>query len=276
MWSATGRTDHLDATFLDAARAAVATLDRETAHEELSDYRFVRPDTVAIDTLVRDGRGTPVGPTGMTWAGFRPSDDACTYGYHVPGNLMAVHCLRLLGDLVPAAGGAGADELVAEAAALADRLAEGIAAYGLIEHADHGQIWAYEVDGLGHHLLMDDANMPGLLSLPLVAGIAVDDPLYRRTRAFVLSEDNPFYYRGRGRRRRRQSAHPGTVRLADRAGRRGPDLGVAGACPGAAAPDRRRRPPAPATCTRGSTWTTTPRTPGRGSAGPTRCSARWR
>jgi len=197
VWSATGRTDHLDATFLAAARAAVATLDRETAHEELSDYRFVRPDTVAIDTLVRDGRGTPVGPTGMTWAGFRPSDDACTYGYHVPGNLMAVHCLRLLADLVPAAGGVGADELVTEAAALADRLANGVAAHGLIEHADHGQIWAYEVDGLGHHLLMDDANMPGLLSLPLVAGIAVDDPLYRRTRAFVLSEDNPFYYRGR-------------------------------------------------------------------------------
>ena len=92
---------------------------------------------------------------------------------------------------------AGADELVADAAALADRLADGVAAHGLVEHPDHGQIWAYEVDGLGHHLLMDDANMPGLMSLPLVAGIAVDDPLYRRTRAFVLSEDNPFYYRGR-------------------------------------------------------------------------------
>ena len=127
----------------------MATLDRETAHEERSDYRFVRPDTVAIDTLARDGRGTPVGPTGMTWAGFRPSDDACTYGYHVPGNLMAVHCLRLLGDLVPAAG--GDDGLVREAAALADRLSDGIEAHGLIEHDDHGQIWAYEVDGLGHH-----------------------------------------------------------------------------------------------------------------------------
>ncbi|HYI53595.1 MAG TPA: glycoside hydrolase family 125 protein [Microlunatus sp.] len=197
VWSATGRSDHLDATFVEAARAAVTTLDRETAHEEWSDYRFVRPDTVPIDTLTRDGRGTPVGPTGMTWAGFRPSDDACTYGYHVPGNLMAVHCLRLLGDLVPAAVGAEGDELVGEATALADRLADGIATHGLVDHPRHGQIWAYEVDGLGQHLLMDDANMPGLLSLPLVAGIAVDDPVYRRTRAFVLSDDNPYYYRGR-------------------------------------------------------------------------------
>ncbi|HEU5484683.1 MAG TPA: glycoside hydrolase family 125 protein, partial [Microlunatus sp.] len=119
VWSATGRTDHLDATFVIAARSAVATLTTETTHEERSAYRFVRPDTVPIDTLSRDGRGTPVGPTGMTWAGFRPSDDACTYGYHVPGNLMAVHCLRLLADLVPASSAAGADPtLVTDAADL--------------------------------------------------------------------------------------------------------------------------------------------------------------
>lgn len=192
LWAATGRTDHLDETFVAAARAAVETLERETAHEERSSYRFVRPDTVAIDTLVRDGRGTPVGPTGMTWAGFRPSDDACTYGYNVPGNLMAIHCLRQLADLLPASE-AG---LVAEASALADRLAEGVASYGVVDHPTHGRIWAYEVDGLGHQLLMDDANMPSLMSLPLVAGIEIDDPLYRRTRGFVLSEDNPFFYRG--------------------------------------------------------------------------------
>ena len=195
VWAATGRRDHLDETFVAAARAAVTTLETETAHEERSDYRFVRPDTVPIDTLTRDGRGTPVGPTGMTWAGFRPSDDACTYGYNVPGNLMAIHCLRLLPDLLPADQTEPAG-LAAEATALADRLAAGVAAYGVVEHPRHGQIWAYEVDGLGHQLLMDDANMPSLLSLPLVAGIAVDDPLYRRTRGFVLSEDNPFFYRG--------------------------------------------------------------------------------
>ena len=138
VWSATGRTDHLDETFVAAARAAVATLETETDHQERSAYRFVRPDTVPIDTLSRDGRGSPVGPTGMTWAGFRPSDDACTYGYHVPGNLMAVHCLRLLGDLLPAAG-AATDGLVGEAAALADRIAEGVAAHGVIDHPRHGR-----------------------------------------------------------------------------------------------------------------------------------------
>ncbi|MFT4165867.1 MAG: glycoside hydrolase family 125 protein [Microlunatus sp.] len=195
VWTATGRSDHLDETFVAAARAAVITLETETAHEERSDYRFVRPDTVPIDTLTRDGRGTPVGPTGMTWAGFRPSDDACTYGYHVPGNLMAVHCLRLLADLVPATS-ADAGTLVDDARALADQLETAVARHGVVDHPRHGEIWAYEVDGLGHHLLMDDANMPSLLSLPLVAGIGIDDPVYRRTRAFALSADNPYYHRG--------------------------------------------------------------------------------
>ena len=195
VWTATGRTEHLDETFVAAARAAVTTLDTETDHEERSAYRFIRPDTVPIDTLIRDGRGSPVGPTGMTWAGFRPSDDACTYGYNIPGNLMAIHCLRLLGDLLTAAG-FDPRGLSSEAAALADRLADGVATYGVIDHPQHGRIWAYEVDGLGNHLLMDDANMPSLLSLPLWAGVAIDDPLYLRTRSFVLSDDNPFYYRG--------------------------------------------------------------------------------
>lgn len=192
VWTATGRRDHLDDTFVAAARAAVTTLDTETAHEERSTYRFVRPDTVEIDTLERDGRGTPVAVTGMTWAGFRPSDDACAYGYNVPGNLMAIHCLRLLTELLPP----DQSDLAAEANALADRLAAGVDAHGVIDHPTHGRIWAYEVDGLGNHLLMDDANMPSLLSLPLVAGIAVDDQLYQRTRAFALSDDNPFFYRG--------------------------------------------------------------------------------
>jgi meiotically up-regulated gene 157 (Mug157) protein len=52
------------------------------------------------------------------------------------------------------------------------------------------------VDGRGNVLLMDDANMPSLLSLPLVAGVAATDPLYLATRRFVLSRANPTWYRG--------------------------------------------------------------------------------
>jgi meiotically up-regulated gene 157 (Mug157) protein len=43
---------------------------------------------------------------------------------------------------------------------------------------------------------MDDANVPSLLSLPYLGCCASDDPLYLRTRAFVLSDHNPYYFRG--------------------------------------------------------------------------------
>ena len=63
-------------------------------------------------------------------------------------------------------------------------------------HPVHGEVWAYEVDGFGNRHHMDDANVPSLLSLPYLGACAPDDPLYQRTRAFVLSRDNPYYFQG--------------------------------------------------------------------------------
>jgi meiotically up-regulated gene 157 (Mug157) protein len=42
-----------------------------------------------------------------------------------------------------------------------------------------------------------DANVPSLLSLPYLGCCAANDPVYRRTRGFVLSSDNPYFFRGR-------------------------------------------------------------------------------
>lgn len=194
LWTLTGRTDHLDRHFVAAARAAVSTLRRETRHKHESGYRFVRRGGLASETLSRDGLGTPVGWTGMTWSGFRPSDDACQLGYNIPGNLMVAHTLGLLAELCRAAG--ELEWLAAESIALGGQIERGVGQYGIVEHPDHGQVLAYEVDGLGGQVLMDDANMPSLLSLPLTAAVPLDDALYRRTRSMLLSEDNPYFYRG--------------------------------------------------------------------------------
>jgi meiotically up-regulated gene 157 (Mug157) protein len=79
---------------------------------------------------------------------------------------------------------------------LADEVREALFAHAVVEHPLHGGVWAYEVDGFGNRHHMDDANVPSLLSLPYLGACAPDDPLYRRTRGFVLSQENPYYFRG--------------------------------------------------------------------------------
>lgn len=187
LWRATGDASHLDAGVRRGVRAVVDLWRREQRHFEESEYRHVRR-SIPADTLGSDGRGTPVAMTGMTWSGFRPSDDACEYGYNIPGQLMAVMALRMIGDF---AGLWGDEPLGRDAASLAAEINRGVAEFGMADGR-----FAYEVDGLGGRLLMDDANMPSLLSLPLTSDVALDDPRYLDTREWVLSARNPFFHRG--------------------------------------------------------------------------------
>jgi uncharacterized protein len=193
LWRATGRTDHLDADFRDAAARIVALWTLEQAHEN-SAYAFVRPHgAFAHDTLPVDGRGAPTGLTGMTWSGFRPSDDRCEHGYLVPSNALASSSLHGLAEL---ARGALADPALADAAlTLAAEIDAGILTHAVVD-AGGEQVIAYEVDGLGRALVGDDANLPSLLSLPLSGWSAPEDPLYRRTRELLLSDANPTYFAG--------------------------------------------------------------------------------
>lgn len=172
----------------------VQVLRTEQHHMENSTYRFERDDCPPSDTLTHDGMGEPVAYTGMTWSGFRPSDDACRYGYLVPSNLFAARALQ---SAVRLAQQLNDEALAAEAAALSDEIAAGVRQHGVVEHPEFGKILAYEVDGLGHANLMDDANVPSLLALPYLEVCAPEDELYRNTRRFVLSEENPYYYAGK-------------------------------------------------------------------------------
>ncbi len=56
----------------------------------------------------------------------------------------------------------------------------------------------------GNHHLMDDANVPSLLAMPYLGDVDVNDPIYQNTRCFVWSEDNPYFFKGKGRRRNRR------------------------------------------------------------------------
>lgn len=156
-----------------------------------SDYSFQREGCAETDTLPLKGKGRPVNITGMTWSGFRPSDDCCTYHYLIPSNMMAQKALEYADEMCIA--GYQDKELATACRQLAKEIRDGIAFYGMIEHPKYGSIYAYETDGYGNYNLMDDANSPSLLSLPYLNCCGREDQFYRNTRKFILSNDNPYY-----------------------------------------------------------------------------------
>jgi len=194
LWRETGSADVFDERAHRVLRTVVEQLRVEQRHDG-SPYRFSRDTTIPTETLAREGRGTPVGFTGMTWSAFRPSDDACTYGYNVPANLFAAQALLAVAEI---AGEVYADAgLADDARTLSGELVDGVAAHGVVPApGGEGRIYAYEVDGLGGVLCMDDANTPSLLSLPLIAPDVLDDEVWRATRQFVLSPANPYFFTG--------------------------------------------------------------------------------
>ena len=125
---------------------------------------------------------------------FRPSDDACIYPLFVPANFFAVQALGWMAEL--ASDAAHDSALAARASALADEVAQATAQHGRVRHPEFGEMWAYEVDGYGNRLLMDDANAPGLVSMAYLDEKAMSDPVYQRSRAFALSDSNPYFFRG--------------------------------------------------------------------------------
>lgn len=193
-YQATEDTTIFDEDFAKAADTILRLWAREQRHNTMSDYRFRRHGDWKSD-LRNDGKGMPVNYTGMTWSGFRPSDDACTFGYLVPANMFASVVLGYLQtiftDILPRPA------LADRAAKLQNEIDFGIKNYGTVFHPKYGRIYACETDGFGNHHLFDDANVPNLLSAPYLGYTDISDPIYQNTRQFILSDENPYFYRGK-------------------------------------------------------------------------------
>lgn len=191
-FEASGDNTVWDESFWKTLRIIINVFQKEQNHEK-SSYYFNRVNCPPSDSLSRDGRGTKVSYTGMIWNGFRPSDDACKYGYLVPSNMFAVSVLRSVRKYIPIDKNSlrsDIDQMILEIQA-------GIKKYA-IKSLPSGELgFAYEVDGLGHANFMDDANVPSLLSLPFVGYINESDELYKQTQRFILSDKNPYFYSGK-------------------------------------------------------------------------------
>lgn len=195
LYQKSGYSKHLDSNFWQTVKLIVDTFITEQ-HHETSDYIFNRSNGPSTDTLSHGGKGAPIGYTGMVWSGFRPSDDACLYGYHIPGNCYIVCVLDEL--LTLSKTQPAPVELLKRISRLRSEVESGIENFGIVSAPNSNEtIFAYEVDGLGNINLMDDANVPSLLSLPFIGYISPDDSIYQKTRKFILSDQNPYYYSGK-------------------------------------------------------------------------------
>jgi meiotically up-regulated gene 157 (Mug157) protein len=181
-WKYTGDASVFTADVKMGFEAAIATMLLEQDHATNSKYNYLE--------LSRN----PVASTGMVWSGFRPSDDACQYHYLIPSEMMLAQALLALSEIERTIYGDISEALLVEK--LRAEVISGIQKYGIIHTEKYGDVYAYEVDGLGHYNLMDDGNLPSLLGSPFLGFTTMNDPVYQNTRRLILSEDNPFYYQG--------------------------------------------------------------------------------
>ncbi|AHJ98433.1 glycoside hydrolase family 125 protein [Hymenobacter swuensis] len=193
-WKTTGDTAPFDAAWQQAMKAVLQTFRTQQRKASLGPYKFQRETATATDTQPMNGYGYPVRPVGLICSAFRPSDDATLYSFLVPSNFFAVTSLRQASEML---NQLTRDATTArELTALADEVEAALRQYAVVDHPKHGKIYAYEVDGFGSQVLMDDANVPSLLALPYLGAVPATDTIYQNTRRFLLSENNPFYFKG--------------------------------------------------------------------------------
>lgn len=194
-WKATGDTSPFDAQWLDAMTLIYQTFREQQRYNGNGPYKFQRKDYVPTDTQQGFGWGAPVKPCGLIFSAFRPSDDATQYGFLIPSNMFAVVSLRQLAEMVNTIS--KDEKLAKKCQELANEVDAAIQKHAVFNHPAYGKIYAYEVDGFGNKLFMDDANVPSLLSASYLGYCDQNDETYQNTRRFVWSNDNPYFFCGR-------------------------------------------------------------------------------
>lgn len=194
-WKETGDIKPFNDKWAESVQLTLLVFREQQRKENRGPYKFQRTTAVATDTQPMGGYGYPSKPNGLICSAFRPSDDATLYSYLIPSNFFAVISLKQAAEMfrVIRKDNTSAEKMIS----LASEVEQALEKNAIIEHKDFGKIYAYEINGFGSYNLMDDANVPSLLSLPYLDSGKKTDPVYLNTRRFVLSENNPFFFTGK-------------------------------------------------------------------------------
>ncbi|WP_333573817.1 glycoside hydrolase family 125 protein [Sphingomonas sp.] len=194
-WTHTRDKTPFDDLWSQGAKLAVATFRVQQRKEGPGPYHFQRQAVAPTDSVPMGGYGAPTRKIGLIHSMFRPSDDACVYPFLIPSNLFAVSALRKVAQLHRETRG---DEAAAkDAEALAGEVEKALHDHALVPDGKGGKVWAYEIDGFGNWIFMDDANVPSLSGLAMIDAARRDDPLFRRTADLAWSDRNPYYFEGK-------------------------------------------------------------------------------
>lgn len=194
-WLVTGDVSIFGDVWLQAVENILKTFKEQQRKDGLGPYHFYRVTDRTYDTVGWGGYGAPVKPVGLIASVFRPSDDRTSLPFLVPSNFMAVSSLKKMAEILTKVNAQTAK--AAECTALAAEVEAALKQYAVVDHPKYGKIYAFEVDGFGNRLLMDDANVPSLLGMGYLGDVDLNDPIYQNTRRFVWSEDNPWFFRGK-------------------------------------------------------------------------------
>lgn len=190
-----GDSSVLDDEWVETIRLTLRTFKEQQRKTGDGPYTFQRSTSWATDGVPLSGYGYPVNPVGLICSTFRPSDDATLFQFLVPSNFFAVISLKQAAELLSILKLEAA--LAAECTVLATEVEKALQQYAVASHARYGKLYAFEVNGFGSFHLMDDANVPSLLSLPYLGAVKPGDAIYAATRRYILSTDNPFFFKGK-------------------------------------------------------------------------------
>jgi len=145
----------------------------------------------ALSPMVNNyGNGEPKAYTGLVGTHHRPSDDLSVFAFHTPANAMLSVELKNLADILDSVG--ELPSVSHQAKEWSNRIRDAI-----WETTAVNNILAYETNGFGGRYVMDDANVPSLLSLPYLGFLERDHPAYLATRVLLLSSKNPYFAAGK-------------------------------------------------------------------------------
>ena len=206
---ATGSTAFVTERWFVALKTVLEVLDQQSqgtfdviTHKFVeNEYRFTRNARTSTETLALNGIGNPLANgTGLIRSAFRPSDDATVFGFLIPSNAMMSVELERTAVMLQSldAKDESFRQFASALQARAQILRASVLKYGTTNHPIFGQVFVYETDGFSSNLMMDDANIPSLLALPLLGFVEPSDPIYQNTRRMILSpEHNPYYLSGK-------------------------------------------------------------------------------